>query len=117
MSRQPLYWGIGLVLGALLLGGVAVAAWPAGVGAWGWHGGMMSGLWGGAGGLTMILGMLAMAAFWVGIVLLAVWGFRSIVTPGGLGTGQASPLEVAKARYARGEITKAEFEEIRKTLE
>lgn len=30
--------------------------------------------------------------------------------------GNDSPLEIAKCRYARGEITREEFEEIKKTI-
>ncbi|MBI3287446.1 MAG: hypothetical protein HYZ68_05300, partial [Chloroflexi bacterium] len=63
-SRQPIYWGMGLILGSLILGGVAMALWPAGSAPWDWHGGMMGGYglggWGGA--LMMSLGMLSMAA-------------------------------------------------------
>ena len=32
------------------------------------------------------------------------------------GERDESPLEIAKRRYARGEITKEEFEEVRKTI-
>lgn len=34
----------------------------------------------------------------------------------GPSTDLDSPLEIAKRRYARGEVTKAEFEEMRRTI-
>lgn len=65
----------------------------------------------------MGFGMLIVAAFWVGIILLAAWAMRTFLpTAGPTSTGPASPLEIAKARYARGEISKAEFEELKKDL-
>jgi putative membrane protein len=67
-------------------------------------------------------GFLFMLLFIILIVGLAVW-FVSLLFPRqtnprslGLGTydsGDESPLDIIKKRYARGEITKDEYEEIR----
>ena len=69
-------------------------------------------------------GLIIMLIFWVVIIGLAVW-FLSTLFP--RATNQASntspqagrtesPLEVLQRRYARGEITKAEYEEMRRDL-
>ena len=60
-----------------------------------------------------------MIIFWVVIVALLVWGGASLFRRGDSssgGTAKKDPLEIARERYARGEITKEEFEEIRKNL-
>ena len=83
---------------------------------WGWNGD-------GAG----LIGMAIMMIFWlaivVGIVLLVVWLVRQSGQTGhtgGTGAGPGgspeTPLDILKARYARGEIDKAEFEEKKKDL-
>ncbi len=76
----------------------------------GWNG-YGFGWWG------MILGAVIMFAFWAGIIALVVWGIRSLSrhssehsTPG------QAPLDIARARYARGEITKEQFEQLKKDL-
>lgn len=59
--------------------------------------------------LYMLFGMLLI----VGIVLLAVWLFRQQ----GAGAGrEESPLEILKKRYAKGEIDKEEFEQMKEDL-
>lgn len=64
----------------------------------------------------MGLGLLFMVLFWVfviaGIIYLVKWlmGQRIATRP-------ESSLEVLKSRYARGEITKQEFEEMRRVLQ
>ena len=60
-----------------------------------------------------------MILFWIliiiGIVLLArALATRGVVGPPGAGE---SPLEILKRRYARGEITKEQFEEMRRDIE
>ncbi|MBI2845704.1 MAG: SHOCT domain-containing protein [Chloroflexi bacterium] len=64
----------------------------------------------------MGFGMLFMAVFWIGIILLAVWAVREFLPRSQATNGSASALDIAKARYARGEISKAEFEELKKGL-
>jgi putative membrane protein len=52
-----------------------------------------------------------------GIVWLAVWFFRE-ATP--VTTGPAAPsgsIEILKERYARGEITREQYEEMRRAIE
>jgi putative membrane protein len=67
-------------------------------------------------GLFVFFGLLVI----VGIILLVVWAARSSgrrASPGGgQPTGADSALESARHRYARGEIDKEEFDEIRRTL-
>ncbi len=65
----------------------------------------------GVGPWTAIGGAL-MLLFTAGVVLLGVWFFsRSARIPGGNGA-----LAAVRERYARGEITKEEFDRIKKDL-
>ena len=69
-------------------------------------------------GLGMGFGGLSMVFFWavllIGLVLLA----RSVGVSAGFGRHTAStPLEVLKHRYAAGQITREQFEQMRKDLE
>jgi putative membrane protein len=66
------------------------------------------GWWMGFGGLWMIL-------FWGGVIALTVWGIKKLTEKSGPTTGH-NPLDTAKERYARGEITREQFEQIKKDL-
>jgi len=73
---------------------------------------------GGFGGWTM---MLFMEIFWVVIVGQAVWFLsalfpRSSTRDGSLQTG-GSAVDILRQRYARGELTRAEYEQMRRDLE
>jgi putative membrane protein len=87
---------------------------------------MMTDGWGGYGGGMGVAGGIIMLILWVavivGIVLLVIWLVRQ--AQGGPVAGTGAPqqggvqtaLDILKARYARGEIDKAEFEEKKKDL-
>ncbi len=63
------------------------------------------------------LGLLWMLLFWVGIVVLIVWGIRQI---GGNSTSNHAgnrALEILEERFARGEIDADEFHRRRSELE
>ena len=71
-------------------------------------------------------GFLFMLLFWLLIIGLVVWVIAQVfsrtntqATGGGstqISTQQNTALEVLKQRYARGEITKSEYEEMRREL-
>lgn len=90
---------------------------------WDWNQ-MMPWHWGSGWG-GMMLGGLGMMALWVLLIVLVVWGLRALVggvdrmaTSGGPpGDTPPTPLEIAQARYARGEIDRDEYEAIRQTLQ
>ncbi len=82
-----------------------------------WHGVDGGGWW-------MLWGGLMMLLFWGGIIVLAVWAVRSLFgegvgSPGRvqLGAPGMRPLDTAKERYARGEIGRDEFLQMKKDLE
>ena len=80
-----------------------------------WHTGDGMGWWMLWGGLMMIL-------FWGAIIALVVWSVQAISRrdDGHAQSGAIpprTPLEIAKERYARGEISREQFEEVRQTLE
>jgi putative membrane protein len=67
--------------------------------------------------LPMLLILLAQLAFWVlviaGAVWLVLWLARRM---GAVGPARETPLDILKTRYARGEISKAQFEELKRDL-
>jgi len=83
----------------------------------GWHHGTDGG-WGnmmyyGYGG-GMFMGMLIFLILIVGIVYFVVMGTKS---KGQTGVPDEKPLDILKKRYAKGEITKDEYDRTRKDLE
>jgi putative membrane protein len=63
--------------------------------------------------------MVAMVAFmvlvWGGLAVLAILSFRWFMKRNSTVEKQ-TPLDIAKERYAKGEITKDQFEQIKKDL-
>lgn len=104
--------GLGLLVVGFLLS-------RTGWGMFGYSPGMMDGNFGfgmmtGFGGIFMIL-------FWVAIIALVVWLISSLVSRSNSQTSSGLPpaesaLDILKKRYARGEITKEQFDEMRRDL-
>ena len=67
-------------------------------------------------GWWMPLMGLGMLLFWGAVIGLVVWGIRSISGPKGRPSESGRPLEIAERRYAQGEITLQEFEDIKTGL-
>jgi putative membrane protein len=84
-------------------------------------GGMMGPGMMGWGGFSPWWGVLMML-FWLlviaGIVLLVIWLFRQ-GTPAAAGPGGSSAraLDILRERYARGEISRDEYEQMRRDIE
>ncbi len=64
----------------------------------------------------MVFGMVWMVIFWGAIVWLIVWGISRVTDHRGA-QPHRTPLDIARERYARGEITKEQFEDLRRTLQ
>lgn len=95
----------GLLLSLLIAGGMM--SWGMmGPGMMGWGGYNLSPWWG-----------IAMMVFWVlivgGVTLLAVWLLRQDRST----AGSSRALDLLKERYARGEITREQYEQMRRDLE
>ena len=67
----------------------------------------------------MGLGMIFMVFFWVLLIALLAW-VVGVAAKGGYqsprNAERPSPLEIASQRYARGEISREEYETIKKDL-
>jgi putative membrane protein len=61
------------------------------------------------------LGILAMVLFWLGVILLIVWGLSALF-PGQRRDVELDALEILRRRFARGEISREEFEHARQAL-
>jgi len=81
-----------------------------------WWGQHMVGLgWGG-----WLLGGLMMLIFWGGLIILVFFLARAFAGSGNQRQGASTDetaLDILKKRYARGELSKEEFESIRRDLE
>ncbi|MDO8313014.1 MAG: SHOCT domain-containing protein [Sideroxyarcus sp.] len=60
------------------------------------------------GGWGLLVGLL----FWIGLILLIVWVVRAVTGAGGSSTARA----VLDQRYARGELTRKEYEQMKKDI-
>lgn len=60
-------------------------------------------------GFSMGLGFTLMLVFWLAVIWLVFELF-------GKESGSTSPLEIIKNRYARGEISKKQFDQMKKEL-
>jgi putative membrane protein len=63
-----------------------------------------------------ILGMGMMVLFWITIILFVIWVVRSLF-PRERSSGHDHALETLRQRYARGEISAAEYEQAHARLE
>ena len=81
------------------------------------YGGMMgmmgSSFGGGSWWLFSVVGMLFWIALLIALILLIIWLYKKII---GKTTNEGSALEVLKMRFAKGEITKKEFESMKKEI-
>jgi putative membrane protein len=57
-----------------------------------------------------------MIIFWGVIIGLVVWAVRAMTDRKDRPSENGSPLEIAERRYARGEISKEELNDIKATL-
>jgi putative membrane protein len=83
-------------------------------------GGMMNGFgFGGMGLFGGLIGLIFNLAIAIGVVILIVWAvkrFTSGTTNWNQLSGSQSPREILQARYARGEITRDQYQEILQDL-
>jgi putative membrane protein len=100
------------------LAGTALGLWPCTVAAqerqyeWGWGMHPMWGMWG-VWGIGMI-GM--MLVFWGLVIVGIVLAIRWLVTQGRDTRATDSALDILRPRYARGDISKDEFDAKKKDL-
>ena len=75
-------------------------------------------MWGNGWG-WWVFGTLMMLAFWGGLVALVVFGIRGWNRPreGSQPSGTPDAKAILEERFARGEISKEEFEERKQVLE
>ena len=59
-----------------------------------------------------LIGLLFNALILVGIVGLIVWAVKRVSGPGNQAAGGQSPREILQARYARGEITREQYQQM-----
>jgi putative membrane protein len=97
----------GAIISAAVAAGVALAA-NGGV-AFAQDGDHM-GDWGGGWWIAMVF---MMVIFWAAVIALVVWGVRSVAGPR---HDSRTPLDIARERLAKGEISEEEFERIKRQL-
>ena len=67
-------------------------------------------------GWWMLFGSLWMILFWGAIVALVVWGIKVLTRSETPSATRRDPLDIARERYAKGEISREEFEQMKKDL-
>ncbi len=79
---------------------------------------MMHGWYGGFGWIGMILGGIFWLALLVGVILLIVYGIRRLSHGSGpaVSTPKSTAREILQERYARGEITREQYQQMLEDL-
>ena len=70
-------------------------------------------MWGWGVGWWWLLMPMGMIIFWGGIIALIIWAIRQSSEGRG---GGGNAVEIARGRYAHGEISREEFDQIRRDL-
>jgi putative membrane protein len=70
-------------------------------------------MWGWGGGWWWLVMPIGMIIFWGGIIAFIVWAIRQFAEGRG---GGSNSIDIAGARYARGEISREEFDQLRRDL-
>jgi putative membrane protein len=70
-------------------------------------------MWGWGVGWWWLLMPIGMIIFWGGVIAVIIWAIRQFSEGRG---GGGSAIEIARGRYARGEISREEFDQIRRDL-
>lgn len=74
-------------------------------------------------GVSSLWMTVLMTLFWVLVIAAVVWLLSAVLPRTNRDSGQSLPpaqnsaLDIVKQRYARGEINKEQFEEMRRSLE
>jgi len=97
----PLLWGV------LMMSGSMMGGWGPGM-MWGTHGVEGSWRWGGL--IMMLPGLLIIGA----IVVALVWGLGA--SGGPAQPGQPSARDILDTRYARGEVSREEYQRMKADL-
>ena len=63
----------------------------------------------------MVFGAVWMVLFWTGVALSIVWLARGALRSSGR-PPVITPMGIARERFAKGEITEEEYEDIKRTL-
>ena len=66
-------------------------------------------------GWWVMFGSLWMVIFWGGLIALIVWGITKLSRQS-VPISKHDPLNIAKERYAKGELSREEFEQVKKDL-
>ena len=61
------------------------------------------------------LGLVHMVLFWV-LVILALIGLVKWLAPGAPPLSEQRAIDILKARYAKGELTREQFEQLKREL-
>lgn len=64
-------------------------------------------------------GIFFMALFWIGVIWFIVWLVRhsKMLENTNISPQEKNPIQILKERYAKGEINKKEFDEMKKDIE
>jgi len=68
-------------------------------------------------GTSEIILIFGIVIFWIPVILLIYLSIRYLINRSKKVHEEKTALDIVKERYAKGEITKEEFEEIKKTLD
>jgi putative membrane protein len=71
-------------------------------------------MWDGGWG-WMLFGGVFMLIFWIAVIFLVVWGIKKLTENRGSAAG-SNALDIARERYAKGEISQEEFQNIKKHI-
>jgi putative membrane protein len=116
-TRWIMITGVVVALALLAFSLLGPATFPAAFGGGMYGRAMGPGMLGGYGVMSGFggLGMIVMVLFWIGAMVLVVWGASKLFPARQPNVGPDA-LAILKRRYARGEISREEFAQSRAAL-